>query len=32
MKIFQQNKSDLKGLKEKPFKLEKEIHKIVENK
>jgi predicted transport protein len=31
MKIFQQNKSDLKGLKEKPFKLEKEIQKIVEN-
>ena len=31
MKIFQQNKSDLKGLKEKPFKLEQEIQKIVEN-
>ncbi|MDD4531918.1 MAG: endonuclease NucS [Bacilli bacterium] len=31
MKIFQQNKSELKGLKEKPFKLEKDIQKIVEN-
>lgn len=31
MKIFQQNKNELKGLKEKPFKLEKEIQTIVEN-
>ncbi|NMA74703.1 MAG: DUF91 domain-containing protein [Bacteroidales bacterium] len=30
MKIFQQNKSELKGLKEKPFKLEKDIQRIVE--
>lgn len=31
MKIFQQNKNELKGLKEKLFKLEKEIQTIVEN-
>lgn len=31
MKIFQQNKNELKGLKEKPFKLEKEIQTIVES-
>lgn len=31
MRLFQQNKSELKGLKEKPFKLEKEIQTIVEN-
>ncbi len=31
MRIFQQNRSELKGLKEKTFKLEKEIQKIVEN-
>lgn len=31
MKIFQQNKNELKGLKEKPFKLENEIQTIVEN-
>ena len=30
MQIFQQNKNELKGLKEKAFKLEKEIQKLVE--
>ena len=31
MRLFKQNKSTLNSLKEKPFKLEKEIQKIVEN-
>ena len=31
MRIFQQNKNQLNSLKEKPFKLEKEIQKIVES-
>lgn len=31
MRIFQQNKSELRGLKEKPFELEIDIQKIVEN-
>lgn len=31
MQLFQQNKSTLNSLKEKPFKLEKEIQKIVES-
>ncbi|MDR2918806.1 MAG: DUF5655 domain-containing protein [Tannerella sp.] len=31
MKIFQQKRSSLNSLKEKPFKLEKDIQKIVEN-
>jgi predicted transport protein len=31
MKIFQQNKNSLNSLKEKPFKLEKDIQKIVEH-
>lgn len=31
MRLFQQNKNQLNSLKEKPFKLEKEIQKIVEN-
>ena len=31
MRLFQQNKNQLNSLKEKPFKLEKDIQKIVEN-
>ena len=31
MQIFQQNKGQLNGLREKPFKLEKDIQKLVEN-
>ncbi|MBS7120304.1 MAG: DUF91 domain-containing protein [Dysgonomonas sp.] len=31
MRLFQHNKNELKSLKEKPFKLEKEIQTIVEN-
>lgn len=30
MRIFQQNKGELVGLKEKAFKLEKEIQRLVE--
>lgn len=30
MQIFQQNRNELKGLKEQPFKLEKDIQKVVE--
>jgi len=31
MQLFQQSKTDLIGLKEKPFKLEKDIQRVVEN-